>query len=53
MKMTKQTLNHLLFVIVSEALISERALCKYALPSIKTMLYSISVILSDRLTLNY
>ena len=53
MKMTKHTLNRLLFVIVSEALISEHALCKYDLPSIRTMLYSISVILSDRLTLNY
>ena len=49
--MTKHTLNHLLFVIVAEAHISEYSLCKYDLPSIKTLLYSLSVILSDRLTL--
>ena len=43
--MTKHTLNHLLFIIVSAALKSECPLCKYDLSIIKTMLCSLYVII--------
>ena len=43
--MTKHTLNHLLFVIVPAPSISEFALCKYDLPSIRRALCSINTII--------